>query len=237
MQLLQQSESQADRRRVFINLVSSSDGFTPVTGETGTVRLTQNGGVDAPSTNSLVEVDSVDQPGRYYVELTQTELGSLGVLGYSYNNTGVAQFHGEAQVVPWNPYDSVRMGLTALPNAAAESVGGLYTRGTGAGQINQTTAGRIDTDVIGFSASALTATAIATDAVEKIADGVLSRPISNAEAASFRSLAGAVAKLVNKIDTVGNVLRIYKTDDVTIWGSQAVSTNAAAEPITGLDTN
>lgn len=237
MQLLQQSESQASRRRVFVNLVSSSDGFSPVTGESGSVRLTQNGGSDAASTNSLVEVDSIDQPGRYYVELTQAELGTVGILGYSYNNTGVAQFHGEVQVVPWNPYDPVRMGMTALPNAPAESAGGLFTRGSGPGQINQSLPGRVDTDVIGFGASALTATAIATDAVNKIADGVLTRPVSNAEAATFRSLAGAVAKLVNKIETIGNVLRIYKTDDVTIWGSQAVSTDAGADPITGLDTN
>lgn len=40
--------------------------------------------------------------------------------------------------------DSVRMGLTALPNAAAEAAGGLYTRGTGAGQINQPANGQID---------------------------------------------------------------------------------------------
>lgn len=237
MQLLQQSESLADRRRVFLSLVNSSDGYSPVTGETGTVRLTQNGGVDGASTNSLVEVDATDQPGRYYVELTQAELATLGVLGYSYNNTGVAQFHGEVQVVPWDPYDAVRMGLTALPNANAEAVGGLYTRGPGAGQINQSANGTVDTNMVSAGADALAAAAIATDAVDKIADGVLSRPISNAEAAVFRSLAGAVAKLVNKIETVGNVLRIYKTDDVTIWGSQGVSTDVSAEPITGLDTN
>lgn len=44
--------------------------------------------------------------------------------------------------------DSVRAGLTALPNAAAEAAGGLYTRGSGAGQIHQTTNGRIDADVL-----------------------------------------------------------------------------------------
>lgn len=33
---------------------------------------------------------------------------------------------------------------TALPNAAAEAAGGLYTRGTGAGQINQANNGQID---------------------------------------------------------------------------------------------
>lgn len=46
-----------------------------------------------------------------------------------------------------DPTDAVRFGLTALPNAAAEAAGGLYTRGTGAGQINQDANGRIDTNI------------------------------------------------------------------------------------------
>lgn len=37
-----------------------------------------------------------------------------------------------------NYQDATRMGLTALPNAAAEASGGLITRGTGAGQLNVT---------------------------------------------------------------------------------------------------
>lgn len=36
---------------------------------------------------------------------------------------------------------------TALPDAAAEAAGGLYTRGTGAGQINQDANGRVDTNI------------------------------------------------------------------------------------------
>lgn len=40
-------------------------------------------------------------------------------------------------LVGYNPFDAVRLGLTALPSAAAEAAGGLYTRGSGAGQIAQ----------------------------------------------------------------------------------------------------
>ena len=49
--------------------------------------------------------------------------------------------------------DGVRLGLTALPNAAAEAAGGLYTRGTGAGQINQDAAGRVDGNVVAWRGS------------------------------------------------------------------------------------
>jgi hypothetical protein len=47
--------------------------------------------------------------------------------------------------------DGVRYGLTSLPNAAAEAAGGLYTRGTGAGQINQDANGRVDANMAAIS--------------------------------------------------------------------------------------
>lgn len=51
--------------------------------------------------------------------------------------------------------DIVRLGLTALPNAAAEAAGGLYTRGSGAGQINQNANGQIDARIISFASGSL----------------------------------------------------------------------------------
>ena len=47
---------------------------------------------------------------------------------------------------------------------------------------------------------------------------------------------GASAKLVNKIAISGATLTIYEADDTTSLGTQAVSTDAAADPITALDT-
>lgn len=52
-----------------------------------------------------------------------------------------------------NPYDSVRMGMTALPNAAAEAAGGLYTRGSGAGQIAQAANGQINANTVTIEGS------------------------------------------------------------------------------------
>lgn len=49
--------------------------------------------------------------------------------------------------ISFDPHDTVRLGLTALPNAAAEAAGGLYTRGSGAGQINQQANGQIDVNL------------------------------------------------------------------------------------------
>lgn len=45
-------------------------------------------------------------------------------------------------------YDTTRgLAGTALPGAAAEAAGGLYTRGSGAGQINQQTNGQVDANL------------------------------------------------------------------------------------------
>jgi hypothetical protein len=62
--------------------------------------------------------------------------------------------------------DAVRAGLTALPNAAAEAAGGLYTRGTGAGQINQPQNGRVDVNVVGMTTDVITAAVIADNAID-----------------------------------------------------------------------
>jgi len=70
-----------------------------------------------------------------------------------------------------------------------------------------------------------------------IADAVLGRAISNVEgSASFRSLAGAIAKLVNRVRIAGSTLTVYKTNDVDAMGSQAITTDEAAKPITEVNT-
>lgn len=61
--------------------------------------------------------------------------------------TGMIVLPQTVQLVNYDPEDVVRLGLTALPNAAAEAAGGLYTRGSGAGQINQQANGQLDVNV------------------------------------------------------------------------------------------
>jgi hypothetical protein len=76
----------------------------------------------------------------------------------------------------------------------------------------------------------------------KIADYVLRRSLVTAEASadgdvlSFRSLLGAVAKLVNKVSITGATLTVTKTNDTTALGTQTVTSDPAADPITGADT-
>ena len=76
----------------------------------------------------------------------------------------------------------------------------------------------------------------------QIADHIIRRSWANVEASSdgdtiaFRSLLGAVAKLVNKVAISGADLQIFRDDDTTVLGTQALTTDSGAEPITGMDT-
>jgi hypothetical protein len=62
----------------------------------------------------------------------------------------------EIELTGWDNQDGVRGGMTALPNAAAEAAGGLITRGTGAGQVNQDANGRIDVNIKAAAGTAAT---------------------------------------------------------------------------------
>lgn len=85
-------------------------------------------------------------------------------------------------------------------------------------------------------------TALDDASANKIADHVLRRSWATAagsadgDALAFRSLLGAVAKLVNRVGISGATLTVYEDDDLTALGTQAVTSDAAAEPITGVNT-
>ena len=120
--------------------------------------------------------------------------------------------------------------LTANPAA-----GGIVAASFGAGAID---AAAIATDAIGASE-------IAAAGANKIADSVLRRTYANArasadgDAVNFRSLLGAVGKLVNRWAISGTTLTIYQEDDLTSTapgGTQAITATAGADPITEINT-
>lgn len=91
--------------------------------------------------------------------------------------------------------------------------------------------GNVGGNVVGSVASMLSA------GRNQMADSILSRPISNVDGtAVFRSLAGGVGELVNRVAQVAGNLIIYQTDDLTVWGTRAITEDATANPIVALDT-
>ncbi len=318
MNLIKQSQT---AQVLMFLMLDSSDHVSAKTGLSPTVTLSKNGASFASPSGAVTEVGS----GWYKVAGNATDTNTLGPLVLHATGSGADPCDVVFEVVAFDPQDSVRAGLTALPNAAAEAAGGLYTRGSGAGQINQPANGQVDVnavkilgtaiatpatagvldvnvknvnnvsassvtavnanqgttqpvnftgtgasalaksdmvDVAGAavststaqlgvnmvsgSANAITASVVAADAigaselaadaVTEIADGILKRDMSAVTGESARSPLNAFRKLMNKIAIVSGVLHVKKEDDSTDAFTQNVSTDAAAEPVTGLDT-
>jgi hypothetical protein len=121
--LVQQSEATAAQRRMYFHCVDATDGITAEVGEAGgQSQISINGGAWGNTTNTLTAIGN----GRYYVEITAAELGTVGIIEGRYKSAATAESVGTTlQVVPYDPYDATRMGLTALPNANADAAGGL----------------------------------------------------------------------------------------------------------------
>jgi hypothetical protein len=92
------------------------------------------------------EVDATNMPGLYEVGIPNAVFNS----GF---RTAVVMYKGASNLAPiviefemtgTDVTDSVRFGLTALPNAAAAAAGGLPTAGTGANQLSTDGSGRVN---------------------------------------------------------------------------------------------
>lgn len=88
----------------------------------------------------------------------------------------------------------------------------------------------------------MSAASIPLTVANKIADHILRRSWTTAflsgdgDTFNFRSLLGAVAKLVNRIYYSGGSLHITRENDLTDVATQTATTDTSAQPVTDLDT-
>ena len=134
-------------------MIDSSDHICPKTGLSPTVTISKNGAIFAAPSGAITEVAN----GWYKVAGNATDSNTLGPLLLHASAAGADPVDECFNVVAFDPDDTVRLGLSALPNAAAEAVGGLYTRGSGPGQINQPANGQVDVNAVKVSGTAQTA--------------------------------------------------------------------------------
>ena len=158
---------------------------------TGDSKMTKDEGAEANTGSGFV-----DEGSGYSLALTATEMQAARIQIHFIDQTATKVWLDTTLVIETYGHasaqhavdldDGVRAGLTALPNAVAEAAGGLYTRGTGAGQIKQTANGQVDVNVAAMVANVLTATAINTDAITaaKIAADALGASELAADAAN-----------------------------------------------------
>lgn len=161
---LKLNETDATHRRVPARMVDAATGLTGVTSlvATATVRIAKAAGAWAAASGTLIERGGLGAGrGSYVYEAAAGELDTVGLWEYEITEGTARTFVNYAYVLPADLYDAVRLGLTALPNAVAAAAGGLFTRGAGAGQINQAANGQIDVNVVALSDAGAAEIAIA----------------------------------------------------------------------------
>lgn len=102
-------------------MTDSSDHLSGKTGLSPTVTLSKSGGSFASPSGSVSEIAN----GWYKVAGNATDSNTLGPLALHATGTGADATDMLFEVIAFDPQDSVRLGLTALPNAAAGASGGL----------------------------------------------------------------------------------------------------------------
>lgn len=120
MQQLQVSEATSSLRRIPFRMVDLTDGKTAETGlsfSAGDLKLSKNGGSTANHAGSITEIGN----GVYYYEATQAELDTIGFLTIWITNAAAVEVVAAVQIVSFDPYDSVRAGLTGIPALALPS--------------------------------------------------------------------------------------------------------------------
>lgn len=146
----------------------------------------------------------------------------------------------------------VEGGWIGMYNYASESSGfgqrnkaSLYgqsneaTGGSGVGQLNDGVANDIAGNLAGSVASVAlggidTAT-LSSGALNAIADAILKRDWTGLTGEASRSLLNALRFLRNKWSISGATLTVTKEDDATTAWTATLSTDAAADPVTGSD--
>lgn len=104
-------------------MVDSSDHITGKTGLTPTVTISKNLGSFASPSGAISEIGN----GWYKIAGNSTDSNTVGELIIHATATGADPTDTSYTIVAYDPFDSVRLGLTALPNVVAAGNGGLPT--------------------------------------------------------------------------------------------------------------
>jgi hypothetical protein len=110
------------------------------------------------------EVDSTNHKGVYEIQLADARFGVSNAKSLLVSVLGATNAAETDVVIPLrdlDPFDSVRAGLTALPNVASGSAGSLLTSGTGTSQLN-VSGGKAAADMVEIAGQTVTAAAAVT---------------------------------------------------------------------------
>jgi hypothetical protein len=129
--------------------------------------------------------------GVYYIELTAAEVANLGWITVNIQATNARQYNAQIQIMAYDPYDVVRIGLTSIPNVAQGTTGAIST-GNATGQVTVVT----NNDKTGYALSG-TQTFNMTGSIT----GSLSGSVGSVTGA-VGSVTGSVASVTGSVGSV-----------------------------------
>lgn len=237
---------------LFFLMVDSTDHVTGKTGLSPTVTISKNGGSFASPSGAVTEVGN----GLYKVAGNATDSNTVGELWIHATGTAADPTDTAYTIVAYDPFDSVRLGLTALPNAAAAANGGLptvnasnearaivYGYNTGQTPLQPTVAGRtLDVTVTGAAGidwanvenptttNGLTGTTISTAQSVLITSGTGAGQLSVAAGVIKADVAAYSSGLAPLQPTVAG-----RTLDVTVNGEAGIDWGNIGSPTTPVN--
>lgn len=210
MYLLRQNQSGLP---LLFLMLDSTDHVSPktglVSGSTLTVSISKAGSAFAAPAGAVSELGS----GWYQIAGNSTDSNGLGPLIIHATGTGADPTDMVYNVVSFDPYDAVRMGMTSLPAVTAGQINGLPLTNAVSGKVA----------VSSLDANVITATAIATNAITstKIASGTID---------SNKFASGAITSTVLATDCIGSAqlatTGVQEIRNAITGGAYALSTDA-----------
>ena len=101
------------------------------------ISLTGTGSLGTFTSGLFKEVDATNMPGLYELDIPDAVFAAgANHAVVMVKGTGIAPVVLEYDLVAYDPLDTVRLGLTAMPNVASGSAGAIITSGTGTAQLS-----------------------------------------------------------------------------------------------------
>jgi hypothetical protein len=145
------------------------------------------------SSGGWVEVDSTNMPGVYRFDVPDAVFaaGAEKAIVMISGASGMAPVVMEYDLTAYDPYDTVRLGLTAIPNVASGSAGALITSGTGTAQLSVSSGLVTLAPVTHTGATIPTVTAV-TNRVTANTDQLAGQTVTAANAVTFPSIVSSL---------------------------------------------
>ena len=176
------------------------------------------------------EVDSANHKGVYEIQLADARYNVSNAKSLLVSVLGATNAAETDVVIPLrdlDPFDSVRAGLTALPNVASGSAGAIITSGTGTAQLS-VTSGLVTLAAVTHTGATIPTVTTVTNRVTANTDQLAGQTVTAATSVIFPSIISSLTAAGVRSELAVELGRI----DTTI-GSRLASAGYTAPPSAG----